>query len=104
MKRVAGLGEGALAFLVSSASERRGRAVSVIFGLMLTWYVLDVLAVFWNPAQNFAFLNPLTYYRPMPIMQTGAVPASHIVTLLSVAVVGWIAGCEVTVRRSICTV
>ena len=97
------LAVGGLAFLVSSLSVRRGRAVAVIFGLVLGSFLISFLAQTWEPAQYFAFLSVLDYYQPAAIMRSGAVPTSDIVTLLAVGTGGWIAGCEITARRSICT-
>ena len=97
------LAVGGLAFLVSSLSERRGRAVSVVFGLVLASFLISFLAQYWEPAQHFAFLSLLDYYRPAAILRSGAVPTSDIVALLAVAGGSWIAGCEITARRSICT-
>lgn len=96
---VAGVG-----FFVSSMSERRGRAIAVLFGVLLGSFLLNVLAEFWAPAQRVAFLSVLHYYQPARVLTNVRLPASHIVTLVGVGLVAWIAGAEITARRSIKTV
>jgi ABC-type transport system involved in multi-copper enzyme maturation permease subunit len=96
---VAGVG-----FFVSSLSERRGRAIAVLFGLLLGSFLLNVLAEFWAPAQRVAFLSVLHYYQPARVLTSVTLPARHIVALGGVGLVAWIAGAEITARRSIKTV
>lgn len=96
---VAGLG-----FFVSSLSDRRGPAIAILFGLLLGSFLLNVLAEFWPPAQRVAFLSVLHYYQPARVLTTVTLPARHIMSLGGVGLVAWIAGAEITARRSIKTV
>ncbi|MHC4947760.1 MAG: ABC transporter permease subunit [Planctomycetota bacterium] len=95
---------GGVAFLVSALSDRRGRAIAVVFGLLLASFLLNFLAGFWPPAERFAFLSVLTYYQPAFIIQDARVPAGDAAVLLGTGVTAWVAGGEVLARRSICTV
>jgi ABC-2 type transport system permease protein len=52
---------GGIAFLVSALSDRRGRAVAVVFGILLASFLLNFIANFWRPAQHIAFLGILQY-------------------------------------------
>jgi ABC-type transport system involved in multi-copper enzyme maturation permease subunit len=92
-----------LAFLISSMSDRRGRAVFTVFGVVLASFLLSFLAQFWDPASGIAFLSVLDYYQPATILRTGAVSIGDVGTLLTVGIVSWAAGCEITARRNICT-
>ncbi len=94
---------GGVVFLVSSLSERRGRAVFTVFGIVLASFLVNFLAQFWSPAQPFAFLSVVEYYRPANILRTGSLPFGDIAVLLTIGGVAWIAGCEITARRNICT-
>lgn len=94
---------GGPAFLVSSFSERRGRAVFAIFALLLASFLISVLAQFWDPARRLAFLSVLDYYQPAMILRSGAIPWGDILTLWAVGALGWLGGMEITARRSICT-
>jgi len=94
---------GGVAFLISSLSERRARAVSTIFAIVLASFLLNFLAQFWSPAQSFAFLSVIEYYQPANILKTGSLAFGDIAVLLAVGGVAWIAGCEITARRNICT-
>jgi len=42
---------GSFAFLVSSLSDRRGRAIGVIFAVLLMSFLLNFVAQFWDPFQ-----------------------------------------------------
>ncbi len=55
---------GGLALLVSSLSDRRGRTVAVVFGVVLVSFFLNFLTQLWEPARSLSFLGVLHYYRP----------------------------------------
>ena len=95
---------GAVALLVSTMSDRRGRAMAVVFGLVLASFLLNFLAQFWPSAEGLAPLSVLNYYRPAQILANGNVPMHDMLMLLGIAVVAWVAGLEIFARRSICTV
>jgi len=94
---------GGVAFLISSFSERRGRAVFVVFAIVVASFLINFLAQFWGPAEPFAFLSVVEYYQPANILKSGTLPFGDIAVLLGIGAIAWIAGCEVVARRSICT-
>jgi ABC-type transport system involved in multi-copper enzyme maturation permease subunit len=91
-------------FLVSALSDRRGRAIAVIFGILLASFLLNVLAEFWPPAERAAFLGVLHYYQPARVMAAAALNLRDVTVLLGVGAAAWIAGGEIVARRSIRTV
>ena len=95
---------GALAFLVSCNSDRRGRAVGIMFAILLMSFLLNFLAQFWEPAKTVSFLSVMEYYRPAAVIQSGHFPMTDVGILLGAASVFWIAGGVIFQRRSICTV
>lgn len=94
---------GALARLVSACSDRRGRAVAVVFGIVLASFFLNFLAQFWAPAKSVSFLSVLTYYRPLHILRDAAWPVTNMLVLCTTAAVLWLAGAIIFARRDICT-
>ncbi|MCH8824291.1 MAG: ABC transporter permease subunit [Planctomycetes bacterium] len=98
------LAVGGLAWLVSSLSNRRGKAIAVVFSLLLASFLLSFLAQFWEPAENIVFLSILNYYQPLIIIRDGDWPTLNIVALLIVATSLWIIGGVINARRDICTV
>lgn len=108
LKVVANLGclylaVGGLAMLVSAMSERRGRAVAVVFALVLASFFLNVLAQFWSVAEHLSFLSVLHYYKPFAILQEGLWPVKDMLILTGCGAVLWTAGGIVFARRNICT-
>lgn len=98
------LAVGAMAFLVSSFSDRRGRAIGIMFGILMASFLLNFLAQFWPPAQFVSFLSVMDYYRPALILQQDRFPLADVVCLMSISLIMWtIAGVQLK-RRSICTV
>jgi ABC-2 type transport system permease protein len=95
---------GAAALLLSSLSDRRGRAMAGVFGLVLASFLLNFLVQFWPTAEVLSWLSVLSYYRPSHILATGQVPASNIAVLLVVAATLWLLALEIFARRSISTV
>jgi ABC-2 type transport system permease protein len=95
---------GAVALLVSTLSDRRGRAMATVFALVLASFLLNFLAQFWPTAEILAPLSVLNYYRPAQILANANIPAHDMLMLWAVAVIAWVAGLEIFARRSICTV
>lgn len=98
------LAVGGLALLISSLSERRGRAVAIAFGIVLASFFLSFLTQFWEPARALSFLSVLDYYRPMLILRDAVWPVKDMAALGGCALVLWVAGGLFFARRDICTV
>jgi ABC-type transport system involved in multi-copper enzyme maturation permease subunit len=94
---------GGIAMLVSSLSERRGRAVGSVFAFVVASFLLNFLAQFWTPAEHLAWLSVLTYYRPAELIADGAVPWRDLLVLIGSGLVAWLIAGLVFTRRSICT-
>ena len=94
-----------MACLVSSLSDRRGRAVAVVFGIVLASFFLNFLAQFWQPAKAVSFLSVLNYHRPLMVLREGAGwSVRDLVVLASVGTVLWAGGGVVFARRDVRTV
>jgi ABC-type transport system involved in multi-copper enzyme maturation permease subunit len=98
------LAVGGIAFLVSAFSDRRGRAMAIVFAVVLGSFLLNFVAQFWEPARQIAFLGVMQYYQPAQILQSGEFPIRDVTVLLVVGGSAWLVGGEVVARRSICTV
>ena len=97
------LAVGGIAWLVSSLSDRRGRAITAVFVIVLASFLLNYLAQFWKPAQQLAFLSILHYDRPLTIIRDGTRPTRDMLVLLSVAAAFWTTGGLIFARRDLAT-
>ncbi len=95
---------GGIACLVSSLSDRRGRAVGVVFSIVLASFFLSFLTQFWAPARAVSFLSILNYYRPLMIIRDSSWPVADMLVLCVVGAAMWVTGALVFARRDICTV
>jgi beta-exotoxin I transport system permease protein len=95
---------GGLAWLVSSFSDRRGRAMTFVFLVLLALFLLNYLAQFWQPLEKLVFLSPLHYHRPVNVLGSGNWPWKDMSVLLVAAGAMWLAGGAVFARRDLCTV
>ena len=95
---------GSLALLVSSLSDRRGRAVAVAFGIVIFSFLLNFLAQFWEPARSLSFVGLLNYYQPLVILRDATWPIRDLIVLLTCSLVLWVTGGVIFSRRDICTV
>ena len=86
---------GGFAFLISSMSSRRGRAVSIVFGVVLASFLLNFVSQFWAPAGKLSFLCILSYYQPARILDEGALLTGDVAVLLAVAALTWVLGQEI---------
>ncbi|MEM7201574.1 MAG: ABC transporter permease subunit [Planctomycetota bacterium] len=98
------LAVGGIAYLVSACSERRGRAVGVLFALVLVTFLWHMLGPFWPPAQDLRFLALLNYYRPHEILRSEGWPLGDMAALAGVGVVAWGLAGVVLARRDLRTV
>lgn len=96
---------GSFSFLVSALSNRRGRAIGVVFTVLLASFLLNFLAQFQNWAKIISpWLSVMEYYRPAIIIQTGEFPWFDIGVLATISGLMWIASGLVFRSRNICTV
>jgi ABC-type transport system involved in multi-copper enzyme maturation permease subunit len=94
---------GGLTWLVSSLSERRGRALTIVFLILLALFLLNYLAEFWQPLERIVFLSPLHYHRPVEILVAGTWPWRDLLVLLGAGVVMWLAASVIFSRRDLAT-
>lgn len=94
---------GGFSFFISSFCNLRGRAMGIIFAFVLISFLHNFLGQFWEPAKSVSFLNMMTYYQPAQILRTEEFPINHVMFLITIGGLFWIAGCEILARRNITT-
>jgi ABC-type transport system involved in multi-copper enzyme maturation permease subunit len=95
---------GGFTWLISSLNDRRGRAMTIVFLVLLALFLLNYLAEFWEPLEKLVFLSPLHYHHPVKVLGTGVWPWKDIAILLGVGGALWLAGGIIFARRDLCTV
>jgi ABC-type transport system involved in multi-copper enzyme maturation permease subunit len=95
---------GSFAWLVSALSDRRSRAITVVFGVVLASFLLNYVAQFWSVADGVSFLSILVYYRPLVVLRDGSWPIKDMSVLLTLSVLLWFAAGIVFARRDLSTV
>jgi hypothetical protein len=66
-------------------------------------FLLNYIAQFWNPARRIAFLSILQYHRPLVAMRTGAWPVKDLLILLALALMLWFSAATIFARRDLST-
>lgn len=94
---------GAGAWLMSALSDRRGKAMTVVFIAVLASFLINYLAQLWSPAERVWFLSVLRYYQPVVALRSGTWPWADVAVLGSVAGGLWIGAGVVFARRDLCT-
>ena len=94
---------GAFAWLMSSLSDRRGRAVTVVLIVLVASFLLNYLALLWPAARKVQFLSILDYYRPVFPLRDGKWPLADLTKLSAITAVLWVAGGIVFSRRDLST-
>ncbi len=92
---------GGLAFLASALSRRRGRAMAVLFAILLASFFWQMLGQFWQPARDFAFVGLMHWYRPHQVLSAGGWPWRDMLVLVGAGGVLWCAGGVAFARRDL---
>lgn len=92
------------ACLISSVCDRSGKAMAAAFVAVLASFLLNYLAQLWEPAERFAFLSILRYYRPLYILRDGVWPWADLAVLLGIGGACWAAGAAAFARRDLSTI
>jgi ABC-type transport system involved in multi-copper enzyme maturation permease subunit len=94
---------GGVTCLISSLSNRRGRAVAVAVSFVVASFLLNFLAQFWEPAAHISFLSVSSYYQPARILLEQRIAPGDAIVLIGIGLGAWILGGEIFARRNICT-
>jgi len=85
------LAVGGFTFLMSAICNRKSRAVSLVFSVVVGSFFLNFVARLWEPASKFAFLSLMDYYQPMEVGR-GVSPLVNTLILSVLGTVAWVAG------------
>lgn len=97
------LAVGSGAWLISSLSDRRGKAITIAFVLIVTSFLISYLEQFWEPARFAAWFSVLSYNRPLFVLRDGTWPLRDLCVLYGAAVVLWGSAAWWFTRRDLCT-
>lgn len=97
------LAVGSGAWLISSLSDRRGKAMTIAFVLIVTSFLVSYLEQFWEPAEVAAWFSVLSYNRPLLVLRDGHWPVRDLCVLYGAAAVMWASAAAVFARRDLCT-
>ena len=92
---------GCLAMCVAALVNRRTQAVGGMVALLLSSFLINVLEAFIPFFRAIRLLGLLCYYRPVEILQSGNPSWTHIAVLTGIAVVSWMIGCGLFMRKDI---
>lgn len=95
------LAVGGCGWLISAASQRHGKAILVLLGVVLVSFLLSYLGQFWAPARYAAPLSVLYYYQPLLVLRDGAWPWRDLVVLAAAFLLQWLAAYVVLRRRDL---
>ncbi len=90
-----------LSLAVSAVSRRRGRAIGVVFAIILVSFFLGFLTQFWPPSRSISGIGLLHYYQPMQIFSTGVWPWRDLGVLSGFGIVCWSLGGFLLARRDL---
>jgi ABC-type transport system involved in multi-copper enzyme maturation permease subunit len=90
--------------LLSSLSNRRGRALTAAVGIAVASILLSFLMQFAEWARSISFLCLLNYHRPFFVLRDGTWPTADLLVLTLFGVACWSIGGVIFARRDVCTV
>lgn len=86
---------------VSSFLARRGPAIAIVTGVLLTSFLINFVATFAPAFRPIAFLGVLDYYKPLESVRAGEWPWRNLAVLLTLGALSWTAGLWRFARRDI---
>lgn len=95
------LAVGGMTMVFSALIPHRGLAIAFVLAVLLLSVVLNFLQTFWQALEAISAIGVLHYYRPLPIVRSGAWPLQNLVALGTLALVTWLLGLVRFVRRDI---
>lgn len=95
------LAVGGISSLISCVVNRRGLAIALIVGLMVSSVVLNFVEPFIEAIKNIRFVGLMSYFRPVETVRDGGWPGTAIIVLFAIAVVSWGIGLIVFCRKDI---
>lgn len=94
---------GAMASCFAARASSRGRAVGVSVGVLLVFFIWNFLGQYWGPSARIEWLNILSYYKPMPMLDDATIPWKNLAVLSISASILWTLGGIQFHRRDIST-
>jgi len=88
-----------LAQAIAAGTGRRATAIVVCFVYLFYSLVLNVVGAFWEPIKAIDFTSFLYFYRPLEIVNTGAVVWSDVLVFVAAGAVAWTIGLIIWLRR-----
>jgi len=92
-----------LTFLLSSLSNRRARAMTVVLALLGASYLLNFVTQLWPPAAVLSRFSLLHYYQPGKILLSGRLEPMSLLVLVGFGLVCWLLGWWRVCRRDLCS-
>ena len=97
------LAVGAFAWLMSALSDRRGRAMTTAFVVVVASFLLNYLGQFWTLLERVAWMSLLRYYRPLAALNDGTWAWRDVAVLMGLATATWVAAGVVSAKRDLST-
>jgi len=97
------LAVGGVSAFLSSICERRGRAMGAAFAILLASFFLSSMSTFNPLVKSLSTVSLLNYYRPYFILQGTSSPIMDLILLGAVALLFWVLGWAILVRRDLRT-
>lgn len=72
---------GAYSMLLSTLANDRGTALGLSVGITALFYLANFLALYWPQAAMLRYVSLFSFYRPLELVQSGAVPWSDVLVL-----------------------
>lgn len=94
---------GGVTLAASARADTLSRAVGWGIGWLVLSYVIDYFAAIWSALEPLEPFSVFSYYDPALALAQGELPADNVLVLLSVGLVGIVAGLAVFVRRDLPT-
>lgn len=95
------LAVGGISSMISCIVNRRGLAIALIAGLMVSSVVLNFVEPFIETIKHIRFVGLMSYFRPVETVRDGGWPVTAMVVLFGIALVSWVIGLVVFCRKDI---
>jgi len=90
-----------VALAIASQADRAGQAIGWAIGFLVVSFVIDYFAQLWSALEPLDPFSIFNYFEPVPALSEGTIGTANVIVLITVGLLGMLAGYAIFRRRDL---